>query len=202
MDISEPLCFENGAKWREWLKKHHDTSSGVWLLHYKVGAGKAGLTRREALDEALNFGWIDTKLKSLGSECYILRYVPRQPGSLWSKINKDRAEELISQGRMTPFGLAAIEEARRNGRWEAAYTLLKPWELPEDLRAALSRNATAWQHFRAFANSYRNMYINWVSDAKTESTRGKRISEVVRLSEANIKPGQSIPRRSAGRPPR
>ena len=179
----------SGDEWRQWLERNHKSASEAWLVHYKKGIKKPGISYREALDEALNFGWIDTRLKSLDKEKYMLRYVPRKPGSAWSKQNKDRAEELMRQGRMTPAGLATIEDARRSGNWDRAYTFLKPYEMPEDLKKALSTNSTALEHFEAFANSPRNMYIHWVNSARTQATRNKRIAEVVRRSELNQKPG-------------
>ena len=143
MDTPELLRFTSVDEWREWLKRHHKTAAEAWLVHYKKGVKKPGVSYREALDEALSFGWIDTKLKSLDGESFMLRWVPRKPGSLWSKINRDRAEELIEQGRMAPAGLAAIEEARRSGNWDKAYTMLTRWETPPDLRKALAENPRA-----------------------------------------------------------
>jgi uncharacterized protein YdeI (YjbR/CyaY-like superfamily) len=159
-------------------------------VHYKKGVKKPGVSYREALDEALSFGWIDTKLKSLDKESFMLRWVPRKPGSVWSKINRDRAEELIRQGRMTPAGLTSIEEARKRGKWDSAYTLLTRWEMPPDLGKALATCPAAQENFEAFANSNRNQYIHWVNEAKTEATRQKRIAAVVDYSADNIKPGQ------------
>ena len=202
MDSSEPMYFENGARWREWLERNHAIATETWLLHYKKGVARPGISYREALDEALAFGWIDTKLKSLDKESYKLRYVPRKPGSLWSKINRGRVEQLFKEGRMTPAGMAAVEAARKSGKWDGAYTFLKPFEMPEDLKKALLENEKAFKNFAAFANSYRNGYIHWVNSARTEVTRRKRIEDVVKCAAANIKPGLATPRQSAGRLPR
>ena len=120
MEAIELLHFTTGDEWREWLERHHQSASEAWLVYYKQGVNKSGISYREALDEALNFGWIDTKIKSVDTESYMLRYVPRKPGSAWSKLNKDRAEELLRQGKMMPAGLAAIEEARKSGNWDKA----------------------------------------------------------------------------------
>jgi uncharacterized protein YdeI (YjbR/CyaY-like superfamily) len=191
MDAPELLYFVSSAEWREWLEHNHKAATEAWLVHYKKGTKKPGVSYREALDEALCFGWIDTKLKSLDKESFKLRWVPRQPGSLWSKQNKDRAEELVEQGRMTGAGLASIEEARKSGNWDKAYTLLTRWDTPEDLRKALAQNPQALAQFEAWANSHRNQYIHWVNSARTQATRDKRIAEVVRRAEANIKPSQT-----------
>jgi uncharacterized protein YdeI (YjbR/CyaY-like superfamily) len=156
---------------------------------YKKHSGKSGITYDEALEEALCFGWIDGKMQSIDGEKFILRFSPRKANSVWSKINKERAEKLIKSGRMTEAGLAKIEEARKNGLWETAYTNKKRDEMPPDLESALMENNTAWLNFQKFANSYRNMYIGWVAGARTEATRRKRIIEVVKRSALNRKPG-------------
>ena len=145
--------------------------------------------KREALEEALCFGWIDGKLKSVDSEKYIIRYTPRRAKSAWSMINRERADKLIISGRMTEAGLVKIEQARQNGSWENAYSSRHPVEIPADLMKALMAASEAWKNFQNFANGYRYSYIGWVTDAKTDETRRKRITEVVKRSLANIKPG-------------
>ena len=110
MEMPELLRFASGEEWRDWLECHHKTATEAWLVHYKKSIKKPGVSYSEALDEALCFGWIDTKLKSLDKESFMLRWVPRQPGSVWSKQNKDRAEELTRQGRMTWAGLASMKK--------------------------------------------------------------------------------------------
>jgi uncharacterized protein YdeI (YjbR/CyaY-like superfamily) len=128
-------------------------------------------------------------MRSVDKDRFVLRFSPLREKSVWSKINRDKAEELIKTGRMTEAGLQKIEEAKKNGSWENAYTNLVPDEMPEDLEKALEEDTTARTNFYAFANSYRNMYIGWVNGAKTEATRKKRINEVVRRSRMNQKPG-------------
>jgi uncharacterized protein YdeI (YjbR/CyaY-like superfamily) len=189
MDAPDLLKFNSPRQWRAWLEEHHADRTEAWLLHYKKGVEKQGVSYREALDEALSYGWIDTKLKSIDESSFMLRWVPRKPGSLWSKQNRDRAEELIKQGRMTPAGVAAIEDARKSGKWDSAYTFLTRWEIPDDLRKALAENPAALGRFEMFANSPRNQYIYWVNEAKTAATRQKRIAEAVRRAELGQKPG-------------
>jgi len=188
MDI-KPLYFKNRREWRAWLEKNADSAREVWLTHYKKSSDKVSVSLEEAVEEALCFGWIDGKLKSIDQDSFILRYSPRKAGSVWSKINKDRAEKLIASGSMTPSGLARIEEAKKNGRWDAAYTSLTKDEISPDLQSALEERPEAWNNFRNFANSYQNMYIGWVNGAKTGETREKRIEEVVNRCSLNIKPG-------------
>ena len=109
--------------------------------------------------------------------------------SVWSKLNKDKAEQLIASGKMTGAGLAKIEEAKKNRYWDSAYTNRIMDELPLDLKTALIQDQDAWYHFQRFANSYRNTYRGWVNMAKSEETRKRRISEVVKRSSMNKKPG-------------
>jgi len=171
------------------LRKNHDTAPGIWLLHYKKDSGKACITYDDAIEEAICFGWIDGKLRSIDNERFVLRYCSRKKRSVWSKLNKERAERLIETGRMTDAGLVKIEEAKRNGYWDKAYTSKKKDKIPADLEEALFKDMAAWRNFNDFANSYRNMYIGWVEGAKTRETRERRIAEVVSRSRINKKPG-------------
>ncbi len=167
--------------------KNHDKATEAWLVIYKKGSNKTGLRYEEALEEALCFGWIDGKMKSIDKDKFILRYSPRNAKSIWSQQNREKTEQLIASGKMTRAGLARVEEAKMNGTWEKAYTQKKKDEIPADLEAALSLNKNALDNFNKFANSYRNMYILWVNSAKTKANRKKRISEVVERSELNKK---------------
>ncbi|MFC1998762.1 YdeI family protein [Chloroflexota bacterium] len=188
-ELDSALYFEDAASWRNWLAVNHDKQSQAWLIIYKKGSGKANLTLTEAVKEAMCFGWIDGKLKSIDDEKYILRYSPRKPKSPWSKINKDIAEQLICEGRITNAGMAKIEQAKANGMWDIAYTSRVKEEPPDDLMQALKTDKTAWDNFSNFATSYQNQYIGWVQNAKTDATRQKRITEVVRRTMINQKPG-------------
>ena len=189
MDKSTALYFKNNQEWHKWLSQNHDKENEVWLIIQKKHSNKSGIGYEEALEEALCFGWIDGKMMSIDKEKFILRYSPRKAKSIWSKINKDKAEKLIAQGRMTTAGLAKVEEAKKQGNWEEAYTNKIKEEIPEDLETALLENRIAWFNFQKFANSYRNMYIGWVTGAKTDVTRKRRITEVVKRSILNKKPG-------------
>ncbi|MFC2122926.1 YdeI family protein [Bacteroidota bacterium] len=189
MDINAAINFKDIQGWRNWLKQNHNKETEAWLVIYKKRSKQAGLRYDKALEEALCFGWIDGKMKSVDEDRFILRYSPRKANSVWSKINKDKAEQLIAQGRMTIAGLAKIEEAKKNGFWDVAYTNKTRDEIPLDLKEALMENPIAWNSFKGFANSYHNMYIGWVNIAKTKETRRKRIIEVIKRSALNIKPG-------------
>ena len=189
MSLKDALLFNNRNEWRTWLESNHKTMKEIWLLHYKKQAGKQYLNHIDAAEEALCFGWIDSKLKKIDEERFILKYSPRKPKSVWSKINKEKAEAMIISRKMTQAGLDKIEEAKKHGFWDIAYTNKVKEQMPSDLTQALLRDKKAWDNFQHFANSYRNMYCGWVKAAKTKETRKKRIAEVVKRSRQNKKPG-------------
>lgn len=189
MELDKALYFESSREWRKWLERNHDKEREAWLMHYKKGTGESGVSYSEAVEEALCFGWIDSKGKRIDDKRFVLKYSPRKAKSVWSMVNKERAERLIEAGRMTDAGLAKIEEAKRSGLWDTAYTNKVREKMPSDLKKALLAEKDAWNNFQGFANSYRNMYIGWVNGAKTEGTRNRRIAEVVKRSLANKKPG-------------
>ena len=188
-ELFDAILFKDRVEWRTWLEENHSKKDGIWLIHYKKKSNKKSLNPFDAVEEALCFGWIDSKLKKIDEDRFILRYTPRKGKSVWSKINKDKAEKMILLGKMTEAGLEKIDIAKKQGLWDSAYTNLKKERLPSDLKKALLSNKDAFNNFNNFANSYRNMYIGWVKNAKTDVTRKKRISEVVSRSKDNIKPG-------------
>ena len=179
--------FRSRKEWRAWLRAHHAKESEIWLTHYRVSSSQPGVRHQEAVEEALCFGWIDGQLKKIDDESFMLRYSPRKASSPWSRINREKAEELIRSGRMTAAGLARVEEAKKAGLWQRAYTNKTRERMPSDLKAALVANEPAWENFRKFANTYRNMYIGWVTSAKTLETRKKRIDRVVAQASRNKK---------------
>jgi uncharacterized protein YdeI (YjbR/CyaY-like superfamily) len=189
MGINTGLEFSEIHEWRKWLEKNHDKETEAWLVINKKRSKQGGLKYDEALLEALCFGWIDGKMKTMDADRFILRFSPRKSKSVWSQINKDKAEKLLSQGRMSEAGLARIHEAKKNGSWGGAYTNRIREEIPPDLKEALLGNIIARDNFEGFANSYRNMYIGWITSAKTELTRKKRVTEVVNRSASKKKPG-------------
>jgi uncharacterized protein YdeI (YjbR/CyaY-like superfamily) len=189
MEFENAIYFKDKADWRQWLEKNHADSNDVWIIHYKKHSGVPSVSIAEAGEEALCFGWIDSKMKSIDADKFILKYSPRRPKSAWSKINRERAEKMITLGKMTFAGLAAIEIAKKNGNWEAAYTNTAGNEMPSDLKEALEASPSASSNFESFANGYRHTYIRWVNSAKTAETRRKRIAEVVSYSLLNKKPG-------------
>jgi uncharacterized protein YdeI (YjbR/CyaY-like superfamily) len=176
-------------EWRRWLEQHHTRREGIWLISYKKAIGKPRLEYDEAVEEALCFGWIDSKPNKLDAERSMLWFAPRKPGTNWSKINRDRVEKLIAAGLMAPAGLAKVEAARQDGSWSA----LEPVEalqIPPDLAAALAARPNASRNFDAFPRSVKRSILEWISIAKRPETRLMRIEETARLAEDNIRANQ------------
>src|SRR6266540_5935250 len=137
------LPFESKKKWADWLAKQHDKSAGVWLKLAKKDSDIPSVTYEEALDVALCYGWIDGQKKGVDEQYWLQKFTPRGPKSIWSKINTEKAERLIASGEMKPAGLKAIELAKQDGRWEAAYASQKNISVPEAFQAALEKNKKA-----------------------------------------------------------
>jgi uncharacterized protein YdeI (YjbR/CyaY-like superfamily) len=180
MAVPQHLYFANRNEWHAWLETNHAIASEAWLVFYKKHTGKTGVAYVEAVEEALCFGWIDSVLKTIDAEKYALRYSPRKQGSVWSESNKRRIKTLIKQGRMTEAGLAKVKEAKANGQWRAAALREDTTAIPDDLRQALKANAQARRLFDRLAPSHKRQYIYWITSAKTEQTRQRRIQETVR----------------------
>lgn len=190
--------FRNRKEWRKWLAKNFDKEAEAWLIHYKRGSGKKRLTHPEAVEEALCYGWIDGRLRSIDKEKFSLRYSPRRKGSVWSGINKANALRLIETGQMTKAGMEKIEEAKMNGKWTSAYSSRRNPTVPEDLRDALSRNKGILDAFNRMANSQKLQYVFWVDSAKKAETRKRRIGAVVKIMQNGRKPGNQWWRLEAG----
>lgn len=190
MDINSAISFSSRSEWRKWLMKNHDKMDEVWLIHHKKSSRGIGIRHEEAVEEALCFGWIDGKLRSLDREKFALRYTPRRRGSIWSGKNKAAAMKLIDQGCMEQAGLAKIEEAKRNGRWASAYSSRRRPEIPEDLATALSRNRISSQNFNRLSSTIQTQYIFWVDSARRIETRKERIRTVVRWARLGKGPSK------------
>jgi uncharacterized protein YdeI (YjbR/CyaY-like superfamily) len=181
------VFFKDSVEWRRWLWKNHDKASEIWILTYKRHTGRPCLSYEDALEEAICYGWIDSRLKRIDDERHMWRFAPRKTNSLWSMSNRRRAEKLIKEGRMASTGMATVEAAKKNGKWYEAYAPSAPPKIPDDLKDGLMRDERAWKNFQALAKSHRHTYIHWVMTAKRKETREKRIQEVVRMARENIK---------------
>lgn len=179
------------ASWRAWLARHHETARGVWLVYYKLGSGKARLAYADAVEEALCFGWIDSRPNKIDDARYMQLFTPRKARSGWSRINKERIERLLTAGLIAPAGLAKIEAAQADASWEHLDSA-EAFEMPEDLRAALVANSDAQRHFDAFPPTVRKGLLYWVTQAKRPETRTRRIEEVIREAEAGRRAGPFV----------
>jgi uncharacterized protein YdeI (YjbR/CyaY-like superfamily) len=177
------------AAWREWLAAHHEERRQVWLLLGKKHVQEPGLRYDEAVEEALCWGWIDGLTNAWDERSYAVRFTPRKPGSVWSESNVARVERMIAEGRMTPAGMALVEEARRRGTWEQAASG-RLAVTPPDLEAALAGAPLARERWESWPASPRRQYIHWVLDAKRPETRARRIADVVRRAAAGLRPGE------------
>ena len=175
-----PLQFARRSEWRAWLKTHHQRADEAWLVICKKSNRPSGLALTEAVEEALCYGWIDGKLKSLDRARYLLRFSPRRRGSVWSVSNIRRVRELIQTGRMTKAGLAKVFEGRLSGQWDAALEREETRRVPPDLQAALRRRKGALAGYRGLRVSRKKMLLHWLQDARRPETRQRRIRMIVR----------------------
>ncbi|MDJ1483354.1 YdeI/OmpD-associated family protein [Cytophagaceae bacterium YF14B1] len=178
---------EDRTQWRTWLETHYQLEKEIYLVFYKKGTGKPTLSYDESVEEALCFGWIDGVRKTLDEQSYTLRFTPRRLGSIWSLVNRNRCEKLIADGKMTEAGIKFIEDAKKTGQWDAAYSLKAETALPSDLQEALQASPKAWEFFQKLSNSNKFTYVRHM-DLKSPELRKVRIQKIVELCEANIKP--------------
>lgn len=173
--------FETAAKFEAWMKKNHATSKEVWLQIYKKDSGVKTISRTDALDIALCYGWIDARANKYDVASYLQRFTPRRPKSIWSKINIQHVTRLIEAGRMKASGLKAIEAAKADGRWAAAYDSPANSEIPPDFLKALKKDKTAYQFFKTL-NKTNTFAITWrLQTAKKPETREKRMQVILAM---------------------
>jgi uncharacterized protein YdeI (YjbR/CyaY-like superfamily) len=175
------LSFGSAAEFAAWLAEHHGDMPGLWMSIAKKGTGITTLDYPGALDIALCWGWIDGQKKQQDEHFWLQRFTPRTTRSKWSKINCDKAEQLIARGVMQPAGLRQVEAARADGRWEAAYAGQRAADVPEDLAAALAANPAAAAFFATLDGRNRYSVLYRIQDAKKESTRAARITKYVAM---------------------
>jgi uncharacterized protein YdeI (YjbR/CyaY-like superfamily) len=166
------------SSWRAWLRKHHDSSSGVWLVYAKKHTGIASLTYADAVEEALCFGWIDSLVHPIDDSHYRQVFTPRKAKSAWSALNKKRVEQLIASRQMTAAGMTMIELAKTNGQWDALAKTEALTMRPE-LRKALNANAAAKRNWPTYTASQQKAFLRMVDGAKTAETRAKRVARVL-----------------------
>lgn len=181
------LPFASKKKWTDWLARQHDKSAGMWLKLAKKDSGISSVTYDEALESALCYGWIDGQKKGFDDKYWLQKFTPRGPKSIWSKINTEKVERLIKSGEMMPAGLKAIEAAKKDGRWDAAYASQKNISIPEDFQAALEKNKKAKDFFAMLKSAERYSFLFRIQTAKKAETRAKRIQQFVEMLERHEK---------------
>jgi uncharacterized protein YdeI (YjbR/CyaY-like superfamily) len=173
--------FPSPGAWEEWLTSVDGESAGVWLKLAKKGCAETTVTYAEALEVALCFGWIDGQKRPLSEDYWLQRFTPRKPRSKWSKVNRGKAEDLITAGRMRPAGLREVEAARADGRWAAAYEGQSTAAVPEDLQRALDQDETAAAFFATLDRANRYAILYRINDAKKPETRAARVARFVAM---------------------
>ena len=175
------LFFATPVELEAWIDEHGEESDGIWLKFAKKDSGIESVVYAEAVEIALSHGWIDGQAKRLDDDHYLQRFTPRRSRSKWSRINREKAERLIAEGRMRAGGLREIERAREDGRWEDAYDSPSTATVPDDFQAALDAEPAAAEFFASLGSTKRYSFLYRITDAKRPETRAKRIAEYVEL---------------------
>jgi len=179
-DEPQLLTFPDRIEWRHWLESHYTEATEVWLVLHKKATHKQTFSLDDAVEEALCFGWIDGKLKSLDTQRYSLRFSPRKAGSIWSLSNIRRARRLIDEGLMSPAGLEKVNEARQNGQWDVAIRREQTDVIPLDLEQALQSRDGGIDGYDRLPASRKKQLLYWLSSARRPETRQRRIEAIVR----------------------
>lgn len=175
------LLFANQQEWAGWLDSHHADSPGLWLRLAKKASGMTSVTYDEAVEVALCYGWIDGQKKSLDAVSWLQKFTRRTPKSIWSKVNTEKAQRLIEEGKMKPAGLRQVELAKQDGRWAAAYEPQSTSVVPADLQAALEANAAAMNFFATLDSRNRYAILFRIQSARRPDTRARRIEQFVAM---------------------
>ena len=178
------IRFASPAEWERWLEQNHADSDGVWIEMAKKGSGIESVRYPEVLEIALCFGWIDARREALDDRFFLQRFTPRRARSRWSRINREKAEVLIEARRMRPAGLAEVERARADGRWDAAYEGQRAAGVPDDLRRELDARPKAREFFETLNSQNRYAILYRLQEAKRPETRARRLEKFVAMLEA------------------
>lgn len=185
----ETICPASRQEWRLWLQENHLSKQAVWLVYFKKKSGSTTISWSEAVDEALCFGWIDSKAKPLDEQRFMQFFSKRKPTSVWSKINKGKIKRLMNEELIAPAGYESIETAKQNGSW----SILDDVEellIPQDLEKAFQTQSCSQDYFQSLSRSVRKSMLQWLVLAKRPETRQKRVTEIAELAALNLKPKQ------------
>ncbi len=180
---------KNSNEWRKWLEQNHDTEKSVWLIIYKKDSGTPSVTYDEAVDEALCFGWIDSKPNKRDENSFYQFFAKRNPKSNWSRVNKQKIERLLKANKIAPAGLAMIETAKQNSTWTALDDV-ENLVIPKDLQTEFDKYTQAAANFETFPRSVKRGILEWILNAKKSETRQKRIAKTASLAQENIRANQ------------
>ena len=189
MKLADGLYVTNRDDWRAWLRKNYETKKEIWLIYYKKHTGKPSIPYDDSVEEALCFGWIDNIIKRIDDEKFVRKFTPRKAKSKWSEANKRRVRKMTEVGKMTEAGLAKVKEAKKTGEWFKIAPVRKELVIPSYVKETLAKNQKALANFNNLAESYKRQYVGWISSAKREETRKRRLMEAIRLLEKNEKLG-------------
>jgi uncharacterized protein YdeI (YjbR/CyaY-like superfamily) len=195
-DSRQETPFASPPAWERWLEAHHAGSDGLWIKIAKKDTGIESVRYPEVLEVALCFGWIDGRREALDEHHFLQRFTPRRRRSRWSRINREKAERLIAEGRMRPAGAAEVERARADGRWEAAYDGQRSITVPEDLQRELDARPSAKAFFAELSSQNRYAILYRLQDAKRPQTRARRLATFLEMLEA----GETLHPQASGRP--
>jgi len=187
MKITQTFSAPDRATWRNWLAEHGASEREVWLVYYKAGTGLPTISYQDSLEEALCYGWVDSIIQKIDEEKYARKFTPRKPGSKWSELNKHLVAKLIKEGRMTEAGLAKVDFPLEQAPSRRPSRPALP--VPDWLQEGLMASPPAWENFSKLPPSHKRNYILWISDAKREETRQKRIREAIGRLEKNERLG-------------
>jgi uncharacterized protein YdeI (YjbR/CyaY-like superfamily) len=177
------LLFATPPEFEAWLEQNHADSDGFWLKIAKKGSGETSISYTEGLELALCFGWIDSQKRGHDEKFFLQRFTPRRPRGRWSRINRDKAEALIAAKAMRPAGMAEVEAAKADGRWEAAYEGQRTAKVPEDLQRELDASPKAAEFFANLDSANRYAITYRLNDAKKQETRERRLRKFVAMLE-------------------
>jgi len=181
------VFFASAADWEQWLEDNHAVSDGVWIRMAKKDSGIDSVRYPQVLDTALCFGWIDGRREALDERHFLQRFTPRRARSRWSRINREKVERLIADGKVRPAGLSEVERAKADGRWEAAYESQKTIAVPEDLRRELDSRPQAKAFFAELTSQNRYAILYRLQDVRRPETRARRLAKFVAMLEAGEK---------------
>jgi uncharacterized protein YdeI (YjbR/CyaY-like superfamily) len=195
----EPIFFDSPEAFYAWLAEHHDKETEVWVGYWKKATGKPSLTWSQAVDQALCFGWIDTRSQSIDSERHMQRFTPRKPASNWSRVNIEKVARLTEEGKMRPAGVAAFEKRRPEKSGVYSFERRDEAKLDPEQEKLFRANAKAWEFFQSQPPGYRKTAIHLVISAKKPETRAKRLNQLIADSAAGLRIKQLRPVKAAWR---